>query len=493
MMSLDDQDNINLAPVRPGAIFDWGSVSSSSHSFGVGDETVSRGRPIVGGGTASREDTDSAYAQTVLPDRGIEAYLAPSDADVEARIVQRLEAEIMRDVEERMVQGLTLAAVALANHDNIVIADEVIELSRERPNKRLVWMMVSLALFLIVGGILGGVVYGLGRDRERQNVPDTMSSQSIEGGEPSIAPSMAPSVAPFIQVPLDVLLDELSVDIATTDADLLVVNNVTSPQAKALAWLQDDLITRTPGRSTSTVLERYALAVLYYSTSGESSWTFPCMNNEHVCQWNMVDLLQEKGVYCGEDQETVIKLAFDELRMEGSLPWEVVLLSNFEVLNIDRNKISGPIPSRISELTQLYALTARRNKFTGTLPETFSPATKLIDFEGNSLTGTLPSTWGTTMPLLVSVGLIGNSLTGTIPTTFGNLTNMITLDLGDNLLTGTVPSELGRMSSLNELNLGGNSLTESTNGGIYDFLAGLQLLEMTVDCDELECPCCSSC
>jgi len=86
---------------------------------------------------------------------------------------------------------------------------------------------------------------------------------------------MAPSVAPFIQLPLDVLLDELGVHIAPTDVDFVILNNATSPQARALAWLQDDLITRTPGRSTSSVLERYALAVLYYSTSGESSWTFP--------------------------------------------------------------------------------------------------------------------------------------------------------------------------------------------------------------------------
>jgi len=71
----------------------------------------------------------------------------------------------------------------------------------------------------------------------------------------------------------------------------------------------------------------------------------------------------DQGVYCGEDQETVISLVFNELRMEGSLPWEVILLSNLEVLNLDRNKLSGPIPSRMSELTRLSYFWTRRNKF----------------------------------------------------------------------------------------------------------------------------------
>jgi len=481
MMSLGVQENVNRETVRPGAVFVGGYESSSSHSFGVDGDTVVQ-EPIVGGGTGSREDTGNENTQPLFLDHEIQAHLAPSDADVEARIVERLEAEILRDVEERMIQGLAVATVELAKQDDIVIADQVTESQREeRPNKRLLWMMVSLALFLIVGGTVGGVGYAVGRDRQGQSLPDNTP-----------ASSMAPSAAPFIQVPLDSLLDELSADIAPTDADLLIVDNVTSPQGKALAWLQDDLITRTPGRSKSTVLERYALAVLYYSTSGESSWTFPCMNSDDVCKWNIADS-GDKGVYCGEDQESVIDLMFSDLRMDGTLPWEVVLLSNLEVLNIDRNKLSGPIPSRISELTRLIDFEAERNKFTGTLPETFSPSIEGIDLEASRLTGTIPIRWGTTMPSLWVVNLAGNSFTGTIPTTFGNLTNVTSLNLADNLLTGTVPSELGQMSSLGVLNMGSNSLTESTNGGICDFLAGLQLDDLVVDCSELECPCCPSC
>jgi len=97
------------------------------------------------------------------------------------------------------------------------------------------------------------------------------------------------------------------------------------------------------------------------------------------------------------------------------------------------------------------------------------------------------------MPSLEIVNVAINSLTGTIPTTLGNLANVQLLHLGDNLFTGTIPSEQGQISSLAYLNLELNSFTESTNGSICDFLDGLPLYGLYIDCDELECPCCSGC
>jgi len=474
--------------VRPGSVFDAGisrSTLPDPDSENAADETRVVQLPIVAGGTPSWEDSDDDDAQPVIPHRGIEAHLAPTDAEVEARIVARLEAEIMRDVELRMIDNLIVATVSVApSQESIVIADEVMTPSKLRP-----WMIIMLAMLFILGGIVGGVAYTVGRDDPTVSPSFNMSSQQVDSGQ---SQSMAPSAAPFSPVPMDFLLDELRDHIAPTNTDLMILKNVTSPQAKALAWLQDDLITRTPGRSTNTVLQRYSLAVLYYSTSGESSWTFPCMNSDDVCRWNMADL-NDKGVYCGEDQETVINLAFYGLEMVGSLPWEVILLSDLKTLRIDRNDLIGPIPSQIGELTQLEIFYASGNGLTGTLPETFSSATTRVGLDQNSFTGSLPASWGTTMHLLTAVNLWGNSLTGTIPTTFGKLANLVHLDLLENLLTGTVPSELDQMNSLKELSLEYNLFTESKNGSICDLLAGLQLIELSADCDKLECPCCTSC
>jgi len=83
--------------------------------------------------------------------------------------------------------------------------------------------------------------------------------------------------------PVDSLLDELGGYTLPTDADIFILSDPTSLEAQALAWLQSDFVARTPGRSTETVPERYALAVLYCSTPGESSWSFPSMNSDDVC------------------------------------------------------------------------------------------------------------------------------------------------------------------------------------------------------------------
>jgi len=332
-------------------------------------------------------------------------------------------------------------------------------------------------------------------------VPSTAPS-SLTTMDPPTAPvsltSMAPSVAPITLVSLDSLLEELGLYIAPNETDFfLLLNNTKSHQAKALAWLQSDIITRTDGRSTTTVLERYALAVLYYSTSGESWFRdIPFMNSDSVCDWSRRDI----GVFCGENQERVIRLSFFRLGLRGSLPWELVLLSDLQYVDFEENRLSGPIPTQMSELTQIRIFDASHNALSGMLPETFSPNTTTIILDKNKFSGTMPESWGTMMPLLRNLSLNKNFLTGPIPTTFGNLDNILSIRLQDNLLTGTIPSELGQLSTLTELTLGFNSfnLTESSienNETICDFFleGGSQFTVLQVDCDELDCPCCTSC
>jgi len=139
---------------------------------------------------------------------------------------------------------------------------EVEEVTRRSYGKRKVVGTMFLALTLILVCTL------LGRNRR----PETED----------IASTMAPSYGP-----LHPLLIELQDTIAPTDADLLLFRDPTSPQAQAMEWLQDDPITLMPGQSTRTILERYALAVLYFSTSGLTwrvkYWT---LSDTSVCGWN---------------------------------------------------------------------------------------------------------------------------------------------------------------------------------------------------------------
>jgi len=375
------------------------------------------------------------------------------------------------------------------------VAEEVQEEdspTRETSNEvrpRLRMITLFFGVLMVLGGIVTGVVYhahGGTDDPSRTNI----SSQGMDEGEtsPAVSP-VAPSPAPFSLVPVDSLLDELGPSIAPTDADLVILlNDPTSPQAQALLWLQSDSITRTLGRSIKTVLERYALAVLRYSTSGESSWSFPFMNSDDVCTWQKGD----RGVACGSDQNTVVKWNLSDLSMKGGIPWELVLLSNLESINFSRNDLTGTIPSRISELKYLKVIMGIYNALTGALPRAFSPVTEGIRVASNRFTGTIPASWGTTMPALLYVSIDNNQLTGTFPTTFGKLAALADLELHGNLLTGTIPSELGHLSSLKRLSIHRNGFTGSVNDTLCN-LNGSDYDLLETDCDEVACSCCTWC
>jgi Leucine-rich repeat (LRR) protein len=297
---------------------------------------------------------------------------------------------------------------------------------------------------------------------------------------------------------LDPLVVELRSLIAPTDEDLLPFLDATSPQSKALAWLQQDKITLTYGRSTRTVLERYVLAVLYYSTMGPF-WSsdnrgynrFNFVHSSDVCDWNdgvfdvtnytsLLDVrwMDTSGVYCANDGESIDILSLSDDNLHGSIPWELVLLTNLAYINIQMNALSGSIPTRINELTSLQFFSAAQSRLTGTLPELSSPLMRIISLSGNEFTGPIPDRWGATMPELAEIILVMNLLTGSLPASIGRLSNLGNLNVGDNQLTGTLPSDMGELSSLLQLSLSGNMLTGTLSSWIGQ-LSNLSVLEVS--------------
>jgi Leucine rich repeat len=236
-------------------------------------------------------------------------------------------------------------------------------------------------------------------------------------------------------------------------------------------WLQDDPIALSSGRSTRTVLQRYVLAVLCFSTSGPL-WKIDYLSRNDACAWNngfapSAEAGKLHGVYCNEDDEdngggTIYRLDLPSNQLVGRIPWEIVLLTNLARVNVDFNTLTGSLPTRIHELTRLESFWAYDNRLTGIVPPLFSTWTRSIDFDDNQLTGPIPDRWGTMMPGLTIVALSGNLFTGTLPGIFGTMVNLTYLDVSKNLLTGTVPSaDLSQSTSLEELSLSFNSLTGS--------------------------------
>jgi hypothetical protein len=95
-----------------------------------------------------------------------------------------------------------------------------------------------------------------------------------------------------------------------------------SPQYRAMQWL------RTPNNAgifdDRGYFQRYALAVLYYSTRGES-WSLSrfWLTGANECDW----YLEGTGIQTCDADGNIITIALAENNLDGPLPRELALLS----------------------------------------------------------------------------------------------------------------------------------------------------------------------
>jgi hypothetical protein len=158
------------------------------------------------------------------------------------------------------------------------------------PNERTFWFtkrekLLALGCFFLVVLPLGlGFVFGLALNKD-------------DGGK-----SKSPTSVPFT------LQDELRVKLAefSMDGDS-VFDDPISPQNLAIEWLAGDTVWQIQN-STLHMERRYGLAVLYYSTQGDT-WqeTYDFLMDSDECTWNNGDEEQDrinwKGVICNEEDQ----------------------------------------------------------------------------------------------------------------------------------------------------------------------------------------------
>jgi hypothetical protein len=115
-----------------------------------------------------------------------------------------------------------------------------------------------LCLILVVGVSVGVVV---GRSSAESTMSLTLSSS------PSLVPSTEPSSAPSISTApsfaFEVLLTR---SLPTSTQDAILVED--TPEAQAVEWLQDDRV--VSNYTELVLLQRFALATLYYATDGDN-------------------------------------------------------------------------------------------------------------------------------------------------------------------------------------------------------------------------------
>lgn len=172
----------------------------------------------------------------------------------------------------------------------------------------------------------------------------------------------------------------------TADGELF--DDPKNPQYKALRWLADEdaaqITTDLDGELRVT--QRYALAVLYFSTGGaqwEDSLNF--LTEEHECEWQSPH--HENGELRGVTEcgalwgDGITTLALWWNNMTGTLPDEIGALTWLRSLTLGINNLHGTIPASLSSMN-LFHLFMNNNNFEGTVP---SELAALTDLETASL------------------------------------------------------------------------------------------------------------
>ncbi|KAL9185407.1 hypothetical protein ACHAXT_003184 [Thalassiosira profunda] len=245
---------------------------------------------------------------------------------------------------------------------------------------------------------------------------------------------------------------EASRRVGTEDA----LSDPLTPQSLARGWLfeqyGDGAVISC--REQLFFEQRYALATMYYSFSGDNS-SLPggrWLASLDYCGWS--------GLKC-DLSGNVVELRLDSENLVGQIPPEVGLLADLEYFSARWNELDGTIPAILGGLEVLEHLDLRSNAFSGSIQPDLFPSTsslKHFDVSGNALSGTLPSEIGNCQNL-ESVDIAYNNLHGSIPASFGDLVSLQKLDLSDTGLSGTIPPKLFTIDSLRDFVAQSNSLS----------------------------------
>ncbi|KAL3937443.1 MAG: hypothetical protein SGBAC_007454 [Bacillariaceae sp.] len=266
------------------------------------------------------------------------------------------------------------------------------------------------------------------------------SSSGNMQGEPSPVPTKwVPTMAPTRLTP-EALREII---LQAFPGAITAVDDPSSAQARALAWLSSD-DSMDAFFVSQKLIQRWALAVLYYSTNGEEWKTQDkWLTNHDECEWYTADpytpVCNENGL--------LYSLHLRNNGLMGTLPDELVLLSNsLERFYLQVNRLTGSIPGELGGMEILENLAIGRNQLSGTIPAQMQSMEelRLIDMSSNRIGGSLPTVLGQ-MPNLASFLVNENRLTGTIPSEFGELTALTTLLVQDNRLEGDMPLQVCEM------------------------------------------------
>jgi hypothetical protein len=264
------------------------------------------------------------------------------------------------------------------------------------------------------------------------------------------------------------------VNAGITDASQLSTSG--TAQYHALRWLANvDPARLSP--SDPNMLQRYALAVVFYSTSASMDHIDPIsgwrkqdgwLTGSGFCSWYGIECQMQLGASDADATAAithydanapVTALNLTDNRVVGTLPSEFTALTSLIQLDLSKNEIQGTLPKEMAQVYSLRDLWLRENQIEGSVPTDFGLFENLrqLHLGTNKLEGTIPTELEQ-MGDLRALGLENNLFQGRIPD-MKDLGKIVTLYLDHNLLTGPLPSSLIQLTNLKDLRLSENQLT----------------------------------
>jgi len=290
----------------------------------------------------------------------------------------------------------------------------------ETKRKRKAWTCkVGLGLCLCLVAIVVGTYFAV-RPGSDQATADAMdASPSLPPSQQATAP---PSTAPYI------------IDLPNSTIEK-ILQDFDSPQASAYRWLERDPYLEQYVGQEFRLVQRYALATLYYALDGDN-WLMRggwMDYNISECEW------EDKGGY-GLPAMEMRGLSGSELVgriVNGTFTGEAFDWSDFLYTE---DRMTFPPKPICSPKNEFCHLKIHKNNVRGQIPEELAliPSLALMDISYN------------------------DGLTGSIPTSFGSLKNMKYLMMEETGISGSIPSEIGDMECLRIFSTSGTRFSEGT-------------------------------
>ncbi len=284
-------------------------------------------------------------------------------------------------------------------------------------------------------------------------VPSTIRPISASPSGETLFPTRSTtSAAPSeVRSELFKLLSSVSFDAG------VALRNASTPQYAAYTWLSGD--ESLPNYSDDRLIQRYALAAIYFSTDGDGwSQKTGWLGDGYECKWYM-----RSSIGSCDLLGRIVSLNLDFNDIGGTIPPEIGLLGHLEQLDLGGGpgrQLSGSLPKEIGQLNMLKRLFLSGNRLTGTIPTEMGSLLNVeeVRINGNFLRGIVPTEISSLRNARI-IDLSDNKLTGSIASGVGNLTGLQSLFLDNNTFVGELPSEIGNLVGLQTLSLAGNRIT----------------------------------